>query len=149
MLVHAGGPRALGVHGMLTRTFCQSSLLKSQIARLDYRLAELEKQTRELRAQMAEIKHKLEPDSAPTLVPEIPAKPERVLRSGSVVMKKRLLKKQMKPLLVEKPSPVNKRQRNSMNGQHDFHVRRYRKLAYMREYMRIRKTNESKKATAI
>jgi hypothetical protein len=135
---------------MLTRTFCQSSLLKSQIDRLDYRLAELEEQTRELRAQMDEIKQKLEPDSAPTLVPDLP-KPERVLRSGSVVMKKKLLKKQFKPLPVAKPSPVGKRgrPRNSVNGQHDFHVRRYRRLVYMREYMRLRNANKSKKETAI
>jgi hypothetical protein len=136
---------------MLTRTFCRSSLLKSQIDRLDHRLAELEEQMRELRAQMDEIKHQLEPNPAPPLVPDLAVKPERVLRSGSVVMKKKLLKKQLKLLPVAKPSPVSERPRGRpfKNGQHDFHVRRYRRLAYMREYMRIRNANKSKKETAI
>jgi hypothetical protein len=133
---------------MLSQTYSKSSLLKSQVDRLAFRLTQLETQTGEMRLQLAAIQQNLIPKPAPPLVPELP-NPERVLRSGSVVMKKTgkpLLKKQLKPLPRAKPSPVSNkpcgRPRNSTNGQHDAHVRRFKRLAYMREYMRARKTRQ-------
>jgi hypothetical protein len=72
-------------------------------------------------------------------VTEVPVIEPPVVRrlSGSVVMLKAKAKAD-RPRVV-KPEPVAKKKRKRQaNGQHDEHVRRYKKLSYMREYMHRR-----------
>ena len=121
----------------------RQSLLKSRIDMLGLRLSELEASATLMREELRALARE---EPAPSIVPQLPAEPIRT-RPGSVVMRKgKLLKKQIVPPPPPPPAlPGRKRGRPARRegydyvNQYDAHVRRYRKIMYAREYMRMRK----------
>jgi hypothetical protein len=137
---------------MLARTQCQSSLLKSRIDMLGNRLNELEAMAKTLKAELAELTGKLATPSTTNIITVPKFLSEPIKTTPRVVQKKtgkppKLLKKQIVPPPVDtgrkRGRPFGSKNRTPIEKlQHDAHVKRFRKIMYMREYMRLRKAQQ-------